>query len=147
MSAPFNNSRGRSRWMAIACGFALLAACESTPRGSQNHYEGAEGESELVRIEPNRALRNQLVITNPIHQRVDERLKVQFQLENRYGTEIKFSWTIDWFDQQGFQVVDARRHWEPVSLDGYGTKVLTVVAPTPGASSWKLQVSSRSEVK
>ena len=142
------NQRTSSRAWLVAAPLVLLltGACTSVPRGSQNSYEGREGSS-MTATEGNQKLARSLAIKDPLHKRVDGRLVVQFQLENRRSTDTDFSWAIDWFDQAGFAVQGAVRHWEPVALGGYGSKILTVTAPTPEAVSWKLQVSSRNEVQ
>jgi uncharacterized protein YcfL len=137
----------RSRLLLAAAPFVLLllGACESTPRGSQNSYEGSEGRP-MTAQEGNVTLARSLTIKDPVHKRQDGRLMVQFRLESQRSTRVDFAWTIDWFDQAGFAVQGANRHWEPVSLGGYGTTVLTSVAPTAAAVSWKLEVTSRNEV-
>lgn len=142
------NLRTRPSTWLIAAPLVLLftGACTSVPRGSQNSYEGREG-GKMTATEGNQTLARSLAIKDPLHKRVDGRLVVQFQLENRRSTETDFAWAVDWFDQQGFAVQGAVRHWQPVALGGYGSTILTVTAPTPDAVSWKLQVTSRNEVQ
>jgi len=139
----------RNALLAIPLAALLLAslgACTSTPRGSQNRYEGREG-GQMTAVEGNQTLARNLAIKNPIHKREDGRMIVQFDLENRHSTPLDFAWAVDWFDRDGFAVRGATRHWEPIALGGYGSTTLTVVAPSPEASSWKLQVTSRNEIK
>lgn len=138
----------RSRVLLAAAPLLLLlvGACESTPRGSQNSYEGSEGRAMTVE-EGNGILARSLSIKDPVHKREGGRLMVQFQLENQRSTRTDFAWTINWFDQAGFAVPGLQRHWEPVSLGGYSTTLLTSIAPTSAAVSWKLEVTSRNEVR
>jgi uncharacterized protein YcfL len=140
------NRTHRSEALLATLLLFALGACTSTPRGSQNSYEGREG-GQMNAVEGNQILARNLAIKNPIHKREGGRMVVQFDLENRRSTATDFAWAVDWFDRDGFAVRGATRHWEPVSLGGYGSTTLTVVAPTPDASSWKLQVTSRNEVK
>jgi len=143
--SPKNILRSRALLVAAPLVLLLTGACESTPRGSQNSYEGSEN-SPMTAVEDNEILARSLAIKDPLHKREGGRLVVQFQLENTRSTATAFAWTIDWFDQAGFVIRGATRHWEPVSLGGYGNTILTVTAPTPEAVSWKLEVTSRNEV-
>ena len=139
-------TRPRAWLAAVPLVLLLTGACTSVPRGSQNSYEGREG-GPMTATEGNEVLARSLAIKDPLHKRVDGRLVVQFTLENRRSSDTQFAWAIDWFDQQGFAVQGAVRHWQPVALGGYGSTILTVTAPTPDAVSWKLQVTSRNEVQ
>jgi uncharacterized protein YcfL len=134
-------------WAPALTAAVLLSACSSTPRGSQNQYEGAEGMAQMHRIEGNQALAKRLEIRDPrMRKLADGRSQVQFDLHNRHSTAVEFAWAIDWFGADGFQISDSSRHWEPVAIGGNGSHVLTIVAPTPHAVAWRLQVTSRDEV-
>jgi uncharacterized protein YcfL len=138
--------RSAPRWLALVAGLCLLTACESTPRGSQNQYQGREG-GQMTAIEGNPSLARSLSIKNPLHKRQSDRLVVQFELANTRSNPLRFAWAIDWFDAAGFRIADNTRHWEPVRLGGEGMTIVQVVAPTPEAASWKLQVTSPDEVR
>ena len=102
----------------------------------------------MTAVEGNEILARVLQIKNPRSRRTaDGRMQVQFELENSRSTHLDFAWAVDWFDQTGFKVQDNTRHWEPTALGGYGITTLSITAPTPAASSWKLQITSRDEVK
>ena len=133
---------------AALLALGLAGACTSTPRGSQNAYEGGEGQAELERIEGNKTLARALDVRDVRTRRnEDGRLVVQFELKNTRSNALRFAWAADWFDQAGFRIDDTTRHWEPVSLGGYGSTYLTLTSPTPAAGSWKLQVTSPDEVR
>jgi len=139
------NFRRKTPWIALAAA-VLASACTSAPKGEANRYEGTEGGS-INAVEDNRALADDLAIKNAISKRQDGRLMVQFDLENRTSSRLEFAWTVDWYDAHGFQIDDATRRWEPVSLGGSAAKTLKIVAPRPEATQWRLQVTSRDEVK
>ncbi len=138
--------RRTSVWLTAGLAAALLCACTATPKGSANRYEGHEG-GQVSAIEGNDKLAGKLAIKNPIRKREDGRMIVQFDLENTRSTRLEFAWSIDWFDASGFLIDGSSRHWEPISMGGYAVKTLTAVALRPEAASWRLQVTSRNEVK
>ena len=138
------NLKRKDPWLVLAA--AALAACTSAPKGDANRYEGSEG-GQITAIENNRALAQKLAIKNAVHKRENDRLVVQFDLENRRSSQLEFAWTIDWFDAHGFQIDDATRLWAPIKMGGHAVRTLKAVAPRPEATQWKLQVTSRNEVK
>ena len=139
------NSQRKAPWLALAAA-VLVSACTSTPEGKANRYEGTEGGT-IKAVEDNRALAGDLAIKKAVSKRENDRLIVQFDLENRRSSRLEFAWTIDWYDVHGFQIDDVTRRWEPISLGGYAATTLKVVAPRPKATQWRLQVTSRDEVK
>lgn len=138
--------RRTKAWAAAAFAAVLLCACTSTPRGSANRYEGREG-GQMDAVEGNKELERKLGIKNVRSKREDGRMLVQFDLTNKKSTRLEFAWTVEWFDDAGFSIPGSARHWEPIQMGGYAVKTLTVVAPRPEATQWKLQVTSRNEVK
>jgi len=138
--------RGLSRAGLLAPLCLALAACSTTPRGSQNAYRGSEGSHETQEVEGNQILARNLSIRDPRSRREDDRLVVQFELANTRSNALSFAWTVDWYDQAGFHVQDSTRHWRPEALGGFGSTTLTITAPTREATSWKLQVTSPDEV-
>ena len=131
---------------AAALVLALTAGCASSFHGSQNTYTGDET-GEILATEANRGLARQLQIVNPRHKDQGGYMLIQFDLENRGSRQLDFAWAVDWFDGAGFHIDANQRVWKPVSIGGYGSTTLQAVAPHPEASSWKLQVTSRDEVK
>jgi uncharacterized protein YcfL len=137
------NRPGRAAALLLA---GLLAACASGRGGDQNTYRGDET-GEIVATESNRTLRKKLAIVSPRHKDQGGYMLIQFDLENRSNDQLDFAWAIDWFDGSGFHLDDNQRGWKPVTLGGYGSTTLQAVAPRPEATSWKLQVTARDEVK
>ena len=131
--------------LLAACLCATILACRA-PAGSQNSYQGTET-GDMQRTEGNANLKGNLWVSNPARRRVDGRLQIQFDLENRRATNLRFAWATLWFDKDGFQIDDGSRHWEPVTLNGHGTKTLTVTSPTREAVSWRLDITSPNEVQ
>ena len=125
---------------------AVTAGCSSTPRGDSNTYTGNSA-GEIVATETNSGLARQLAIVNPIHKDQKGFMMIQFDLENRSSRQIDIAWAIDWFDQAGFHIDANQRHFKPVSIGGNGSTTLTAVAPHSDATSWKLLVTERDEVK
>ena len=125
-----------------------LAACNTPPRGTESSYEGSDGSLEVKATEGNRELAGALSILNPRSKRLeDDRMVVEFDVKNERSRHLEFAWSVDWFDASGFHVADVSRRWEPVALAGNGQTTLTIIAPNPVASSWKLMVTSRNEVQ
>jgi uncharacterized protein YcfL len=133
-------------WLTAALAAALLCACTTTPRGSANRYEGREG-GQMEAVEGNQELARKLALKNVLSKREDGRMIVQFDLTNKKSTRLEFAWTIEWLDAAGFVIPGSDRHWEPISMGGYAVETLTAVAPRPEATQWRLQVTSRNEVK
>lgn len=122
----------------LGAALLLLAAC-GAPRGtSSNAVRGQEGSSELEEIDGSRGLRNDLEIVGYRSERRDGRLHVQFDLRNKRGSNLAFEWTMDWYDSSGFRI-DTQEHWRPVAIGGKGFETIAVTAPTPEASSFKLE--------
>ena len=126
---------------------ALAAGCSSTPHGYQNSYRSSEGEHTMQSVEGNETLKRDLAIRDVRSKRENDRLLVQFELVNTRSEALSFAWAVDWYDQAGFHVQDNTRRWEPIALGGFGTQILTILGPTPAATSWNLQVTSRDEVQ
>lgn len=136
------------------CGSVLLAlaslalvACSAARSGSQNVYTSGAEKTELEAVEGNSTLAHYLKLQNQ-RKRVlpDGRAQYQVELHNTLDQHLSFAWAVDWFDDQFFKIPDATRHWEPETLGGGGFKVLQLTAPTPQATSYRLQIQSPDEV-
>lgn len=127
--------------------FALLCACTSTPRGTYNSLSGKEGGAEVSRVSPNRELENSLEMKNIVQVRKEGMLVVQLDLANRLDRALAFQWAIEWYDRAGLVLDYGPAHYRPERLSGRQSKTIKVVAPSPEAESWKLQVGSRDEAR
>lgn len=126
---------------------ALLCACTSTPRGTYNSLAGKEGGAEVARISPNRQLENSLEMKNIVQVRKEGMLVIQLDLVNRLDRALAFQWAIEWYDRSGLVLDYGPAHYRPERLSGRQSKTIKIVAPSPQAESWKLQVGSRDEVR
>ncbi len=125
---------------------ALSVGCATSYRGNANTLTGNDA-GEIVVTETNRGLARTLAIINPRHKDQNGYMMIEFDLENRSSRQVDFAWAIDWFDRDGFHINSNQRHFQPLTISGSGSRVLTAVAPHHEAASWKLQVTSRDEVK
>jgi uncharacterized protein YcfL len=115
-------------------------------QGQVNRYQGAEGMRETKADEPNALLAASLEMSHLVQNRVNGMLVVQFDLVNKRSFPQSFQWSVDWFDTAGMSIAYGPQHWTPERLAGSAAKTIKVVAPTPEAASWRLQVGSRDEV-
>lgn len=136
-----------SRAPLFAAGLALLTACVSEPRGSYNSISGSENSAESKRFSPNRELENSLEIRDIVRVRKDGILIVQFQLVNKLDRALCFQWGIEWRDRSDLVIDYGPGHYSPERLSARQSKTIKIVAPSPEAESWKLQVGSRDEVR
>lgn len=136
-----------SRAPLFAAGLALLTACVSEPRGSYNTISGSENSGESTRFSPNRDLENSLETHNIIKVRKDSMLIIQFELVNKLDRALSFQWGIEWYDRAGLVLDYGPGHYSPERLSARQSKTIKIVAPSPDAESWKLQVGSRDEAR
>lgn len=118
----------------------LAASCKSTPGGSPaNVYEYQEGSFEFSASIGNRQLERRLSIENPRAQRRSGRLYVQADLHNTGDTPLAMEYAVDWFDSSGFQV-EMLDHWHPLAIGPNVVETVSLAAPVPSVSRWRLQV-------
>ncbi len=129
--------------LAIA---ALLCACTSAPRGTYNSISGREG-GQVTTHTPNRDLENSLEMKNIVQVRKEGILVVQLELANRLDRALAFQWSVEWYDRAGLVLDYGPAHYRPERLSGRQSTTIKLVAPSPQAESWKLQVGSRDEVR
>ncbi|MCY3000762.1 MAG: YcfL family protein [Planctomycetota bacterium] len=118
-----------------------LVGCTAAPRGSVNSFDGKNTEV------GNALLNASLEIRNIVRAEKNGLKVAQFELHNRHSTALAFQWTVEWYDRSGLKIQYGPAHWEPERLAGSASKTLQIVAPSPDADSWKLQVGSRDEVQ
>ena len=118
-----------------------LFGCTSPPSGSVNSFDGKHTEV------GNALLNSALEIRNIVRAEKNGLKVAQFELHNRHSTALAFQWTVEWYDRSGLKIQYGPAHWEPERLAGSASKTLQIVAPSPDADSWKLQVGSRDEVQ
>lgn len=124
---------------------ALLPSCGNT-QGSRNVVEYGEGQHELTELQGSPKVTKYLEIRDYRSRRVDGLLQVGFELHNKRGSELDFSWAVDWFDAEGFRIENGTRRWEPVKLAGGGIESIQVTSPTPEAAELRMQFAPRDEV-
>lgn len=125
---------------------AVLCACTSAPRGTYNSVSGREG-GQVTTHTPNRDLENSLEMRNIVQVRKEGMLVVQLELANRLDRALSFQWAVEWYDRSGLAIDYGPAHYSPERLSGRQSKTIKLVAPSPEAESWKLQVGSRDEVR
>lgn len=118
-----------------------LFACTSPPSGSVNRYDGSGAEV------GNSVLHAALEMRNIVRAEKNGLMVVQVELHNRRTAPLAFQWSVDWFDRAGLKILYGPQHWEPERLAGSASKVIQMIAPSPDAVSWQLQVGSRDEVQ
>jgi uncharacterized protein YcfL len=123
-----------------------LAAC-GAPRGTAaNTFRGKEGDTELETIAGNPRLLKNLEVVRYQTKREDDRLRVQFDLQNKKASNLAFEWSVDWFDASGFRI-DTQEHWTPIVLGGKAFKTISITGPTPAASVFQLMTRTPNTVR
>lgn len=120
----------------------ILGACSS--RGATNTYGGSEGAGATAVIGDSGLhleMRHVRVKRN-----VENRLQVQFELHNCRSSQVNFDWAMQWYDNSGF-ALDLPKDWRPVALSGDAFKYVSVTAPLPAASQYKLALRRASRVR
>jgi uncharacterized protein YcfL len=136
----------RVPWLAVL-GVALLGACTSTPKGTYNTVEGSEHSSEVKKFSPNRDLENSIDMRNILQVRKEGMLVVQLELVNKLDRALSFQWGVEWYDRAGMVIDYGPGSYRSERLSGRQSKTIKIVAPSPEADTWKLQVGSRDEVR
>jgi len=129
----------------LLSGFLLLASC-GAPRGtSTTTLRGGEGSPDLEE-EDTGAISSQLEYLHYRSERRDGRLHAQFDLHNKRSSDLSVEWSIEWQDSSGFHV-DAPERWTPVVIAGKSFQTITVTAPTPEASQFRLHFRAPNPVR
>jgi uncharacterized protein YcfL len=135
-----------SRSWTIAA-FALAFACTTAPEGSVNRYSGGDVRRGIEIEEGNRRLASALELRNIVSTLQNDIRVIQFDLVSQSSSPLSFQWTIDWYDRAGFKVDYGPQNWTPERLAGKASKTIKIVAPSPAAEGWTLQIGSRDEVR
>jgi uncharacterized protein YcfL len=132
----------------IAAASLALAACTSSgPSGVVNRYRGSEGQTEITKVRNNPQLDAALKMEKLLTTRQNGVLVVQFELVNTRQGPVGFQWTADWWDRQGVLIDYTAQHWAAERLAAGSSKTIKLVAPSPEATSFQLQIGSRDEVQ
>ncbi|MBM3989747.1 MAG: DUF1425 domain-containing protein [Planctomycetes bacterium] len=118
-----------------------LVACTTAPSGSVVRYDGKGTEI------GNSLLNAALEMRNIVRAEKHGLMVVQVDLKNRRTTPLAFQWSVEWYDRAGLKISYVPQHWEPERLAGSASKTIQMVAPSPEAVSWQLQVGSRDEIQ
>ena len=133
----------------VATALALAFGCRTAPHGVVNRYSGGEGRASIQSEESNAFFANAIKMPadRMIQTRVNGLLVVQLDLVNTRQAQMAFQWTVDWYDRAGLKIDYGPQHWAPERLPAGASKTIKIVAPTPDATSWQLQIGSRDEVQ
>lgn len=131
----------KNRLLPLLLALLPLVACTAAPSGSVNRYDGKGTEV------GNALLNAALEMRNIIKAEKNGLMVVQVELKNRRTTPLAFQWSVEWYDRAGLKINYVPQHWEPERLAGSASKTIQMVAPSPEAVSWQLQVGSRDEVQ
>jgi uncharacterized protein YcfL len=131
----------KTRLLLASLALFSLAACRVTPQGSVNRTDGKSTEV------GNSLLNAALEMRNIVKAEKNGLMVVQLELRNRRTSPLAFQWTVEWYDRAGLKLSYVPQHWEPERLAGSASKTIQMVAPSPEAVSWQLQVGSRDEVQ
>ncbi|MCP5520646.1 MAG: YcfL family protein [Verrucomicrobiales bacterium] len=66
-------------------------------------------------------------------------LKVQVEVENRTRSLKSFTYTVEWFDENGILIELPTAHSRPRSLEGGEIAAITATAPTPRAKDFRIK--------
>jgi uncharacterized protein YcfL len=66
-------------------------------------------------------------------------LKIQVEVENRSRSLKSFTYTVEWFDEDGMLIELPTAHARPRSLEGGEVAAITATAPTPRARDFRIK--------
>jgi uncharacterized protein YcfL len=127
---------------SAACGTALLlGGCAAT----RNSIEPVGMTAQRQMLSDKR-----LIIDAGLHNRVQPigintftgsggSLKIQIELQNTTGSAQKFTYRIEWFDENGMIINTPAAVAIPHSIEGGETLVITVMAPTDRAKDFRIK--------
>lgn len=138
-----NTGISRPRGLAALCILAalgLLAGCNRSPNVLIGHETTAGGIATQLNIENSRLQRKIAIDVNADARRVNGALEVNARLTNRTKKTRSFEYKFLWYDQSNFEISRSRGNWTPMTIDGRENMGLQATAPTPEATSFKLQL-------
>jgi uncharacterized protein YcfL len=130
-----------------ALALTLACACTMGPQGVTNRYTIAEGQREPTKVVNNQMLETAIKLQNLITTHENGIMLAQFDLVNTRQGQVAFQWTVEWFDKRGILIDYVSRNWTPERLAAGASKTVKIRAPSPEATSFRLQIGSRDEVQ
>ncbi len=125
----------------LACCVGLLTACSST---TVNTVEPAvpTAQREMLadlRVQTDPSLRKAVRVMG-VNTATDAggHLKVQVEIQNTTRSPKRFTWRVQWFDQNGMLLQSPSAVAVPRQLEGRETAYITATAPTPQAKDFRI---------
>lgn len=140
MNDPMQRQRTLTT-VGLACILLALGACQSARRGTANTYTFTEGHHAMVADVHDSWFADRIQVQGPrtVRATPGERLVAQFELHNTRPNQIRLEYAVDWFDQNGVEI-NFPGGWTPLALSGGSSQSISLTAPSPQVTSWKLQV-------
>lgn len=122
--------------------FVAGAGCKST---QMNTVDPAQPANPREMISDKRVLKdqslNKAVNVVGVNAAVGQEgfLKIQIEVENRTRSLKSFTYTVEWFDENGMLIELPTAHARPRSLEGGEIAAITATAPTPRAKDFRIK--------
>ena len=122
--------------------FVAGAGCKST---QVNTVEPAQPAAQREMISDQRVLKdqslNKAVNIVGVNSAIGDGgfLKIQVEVENRSRSLKSFTYTVEWFDENGILIDLPTAHARPRSLEGGEIAAITATAPTPRARDFRIK--------
>jgi uncharacterized protein YcfL len=120
----------------------LVGACHA-PIGLdklENTYSAVEGGFEL-QVDKNDVQLNEVDVENARSSRAAGLLRVDLDLANTANYRVPLEWRMHWYTSGGTEV-NFQNPWRPTVLDVHETRAMTMTAPLPACTGWKLSTRS-----
>ncbi|MBF0471357.1 MAG: YcfL family protein [Gammaproteobacteria bacterium] len=128
----------KTRQTLIAAAVALCTSYGCTTSGIEARGEPDAGIKELVIH--NDSLANSVTIQEMRSRRSGPLLQVSLLLANLSDSDLSLQYRFSWVDSDNFALEEESNHWIPITLHGRGSRALQGVAPTPKATSYRLNI-------
>lgn len=127
---------------ALLLAFVAGAGCKST---QVNTLEPAQPAAQREMISDQRVLKdqslNKAVNIVGVNSAIGAEgfLKIQVEVENRSRSLKSFTYTVEWFDENGMLIELPAANARPRSLEGGEIAAITATAPTPRARDFRIK--------
>ena len=130
------------RCIFLIAGILFFSSCKNTAGNTGVIHASNPGEVLVGRD----GLDKNIKIQNYLSRNNNGLLEVQVDLKNTTSRDIAIEYSFEWLDADNFKIDTPIEHWVPVTLNGKHVRVVTAIAPRPGAKTFKIHVRYPHEV-
>ncbi len=126
----------------------ILTGCvvrTSGVSGTSSNVEGPYGQSAQMKyvVINNQELARGIQVVDLRSVYVDEYLKADVSVVNKYNRTLNVQYKFQWFDARGMEVDPGSTAWTPLVLYGNESKSIQGVAPNPTAVEYKIHIRNQ----